>query len=324
MQIKIAERLKPFTHLPGQFVPVLKTSFAVKPFPEKVELYSLKESQPKLIQTLFFSVKGPVEQFTVILNLEKKKIEVFGIESRGRFQYEILASSSPFIRIKKAPEGFNLLQEPLVLKEEISPLELTRLSLGSSKKGDMPLIRSRQNLQEILPYWLFLGQMIPSLPYVKEGTLSLLDKRSLKSLFLAGFEGLFCPRAHDREYQGFDCPPVLKNSSPLPILSEAVNLILSLFIEERGQQLNILTNPGEEFHSGRLLDVPFFGGKLSFEWSKKQLKKLFIEPSSDGELNLNVAKNLKSCRFQNETRVLCPFLIHFKAGQKLVLDRFQH
>ncbi len=325
MQIKIAERLRPFTSLPGQMVPIPKTHFSVKVYPEKVELYSLLQTNPQLVETITFSLKGPVTAFTVILDLEKEKIGVTGKESRGYFHYEILAQNAPFIELKKAPLGFKFLCDPCCLKEEVTPFLKTRLSLGCSKKGDMSLIYRRKMMEEVVPYWLFLGQMIPSLPFKKEGTCSLIDKLSfeggLKALFLAGFEGVFCPRSFDSDYQGFDLPPLTCEQSPLPILSEGAKRILSLFVREE-KELFLLPDVPKEFHCGRLLDAPFSIGRISLEWSKKQLKKVLIVPDRDAEIKLQFPKELKSVRFQ-KSRVSLPLVLQCKANETIQLDRFE-
>lgn len=333
MEIKIVERLKPFTHEFGQLIPVPKTLFAVRIYPEKVQIFSLSETSPKLVDEVFFSIIGPVEGFTATLDLERERVVVNGKETRGYFQYEIEAGLP--IRLKRFPDGFALSREFIIPSTE-QIFNKERLSLGCSKKADFTLVKRRLNLCEILPLWFVLGQMVPPFPYRSEGTYFLLDtlkkeiadrrileiEPCLKHLFSAGFEGVLSPRTTDTDYQGFQLPKIVEGGTPLSLLSEGAEVIRSLFIQQRGEEIELLPCLPPAFHCGRFLDLSFPGGTLSLEWSKKQLRRCIIRANTDGEIVLTVPKGLKSARL-GSSRVLFPFPLHFKAKEIIVLDRFE-
>ncbi len=53
------------------------------------------------------------------------------------------------------------------------------------------------------------------------------------SPFLAGFEGVMCPRLIDKDFQGLALPDAVdKDQSPLPILTGGWRLIRQLFFTE--------------------------------------------------------------------------------------------
>jgi len=74
MKIKIAERLRPFSHTPGASCLIPGTCFAVTAFPT---LLRIDQHEIKLKLT------GPVSNFTLQQDLEKNCVFVFGKAKEG-------------------------------------------------------------------------------------------------------------------------------------------------------------------------------------------------------------------------------------------------
>src|SRR5579862_7562439 len=82
--IDIAQRLRPFSHTPGTSSLIPKTSYAATVFPGRLELVCL-ESKKHIEITL--PDLGPLKEFTLLLDLEKEHLVVFGSSSAGYVRY---------------------------------------------------------------------------------------------------------------------------------------------------------------------------------------------------------------------------------------------
>ena len=191
MKITIAQRLRPFSHLPGASCVIPWSSFKVQAFPALLifeNLNTFEKHEYKL------DWKGPVKEFTLELDLEKGVVWVYGKTLEGHRR----------ICIEMQEAGIAIDKKLVVSGAQVMPHPVERLSLGMSKKLDWELVLRRQEMAEILPIWFRLGQMVsPS------GTTSLFqecDKLDVTSmylkLFLVGFEGILCPRLSDTAHQG--------------------------------------------------------------------------------------------------------------------------
>src|SRR5262249_29172000 len=137
------------------------------------------------------------------------------------------------------------------------PSETDRMSLGNHKAQDWQLIKRRCDLVEILPFWRRLGLLVPKIKSVSlPGTASLIHTcheliihkkrekiaRSLKNLFLAGFEGILSPRLNDHDYQGIvsTSEQSILSGNPFVLLSEGAEIIKSLFVQNNQNELFIL------------------------------------------------------------------------------------
>ncbi|MGH2639026.1 MAG: hypothetical protein ACRDF4_07075, partial [Rhabdochlamydiaceae bacterium] len=133
MMIEIAARLKPFCHKPGTTCVIPLTSLQVQVFPTLLRFTDLLTGNTwdeKL------EWKGPVEGFTVELDLEKACVEVFGKTAAGFRRFKIKETSS---------------------KSET----LERLSLGKHTKLDWELVCRRMEMEEMVPVLFQLGQLVP-------------------------------------------------------------------------------------------------------------------------------------------------------------------
>jgi hypothetical protein len=292
-------KLKPFSHLPGTFCIIPKTHTQVQVFPTLLRFTDLvtgKTWDEKL------DWKGPVEGFTVELDLEKGYLEVFG----------------------KTADGFKRRQIGGRFKTD----QLEHLTLGKHTKLDWELVLRRMNMEEMAPILFELGQLAPE-SKAKTPILNFLkfsDKtevaKQLKLFFKTGFHGLMAPRLIDEDFQGIVEEEKVEGS-PLALLREGYNALRSLFfLEDEGFSFLPMLPP--EFHAGRLVNLrSSLGDLVSMEWSKKLLKKVYIKPAKTREIPLTLQKSLCSFRINQKTRHDVKKPLPLIEGKTLFLDRFE-
>lgn len=346
MKITIAERLHPFSHVPGISCMLPGSSFSLQVFPTLLRLHDLTSCQLALAGEANLSITGPVKDFTVIQDLEQCEIVVFGHAQEGYFRYHCRAHVEG-MRIEVAKGGLQIdSQTPKIQlgKEALPKKTFERLSLGWHKAQDWTLMQRRLALEELLPLWHRLGQITPKPAfYSNEGAALLLDvcrdliaKRdrvalvpALENLFLAGFSGLFVPRLIDGQHQGFALPPISPQCqlSPLILLTEGADLIRSLFVQQNQNELAILPALPPQFHCGRMVDLETSLGKLDLEWSKKQIRRLILRTATDGQVRFLFQTGLKEFRLQEGSRkefLACGETLSVEKGREYLLDNFRH
>lgn len=341
MRVTIAERLRPFCHVPGTSTILPGWGYQVQIFPCLIRIYDLKKSLPLLLAELSLDLKGPIQQFTICNDLEKGRITVSGKTSEGWMRYHLISAlqyEGIRLLVERAPlSGFPIREngehhllndkEWLDLLEQgasFEPYQLpacSRLSLGNHKAQDWELIKRRFDLTEILPLIHRLGQMIPVMKTtnLKEGTLSLLEdcrysfsfdrpekgEEKWRHFLLGCFNNMLVPQLEDDNYQGLikSQPLVSLDISPLIILSEGAFLIQDLFIQQKEESLFILPYLLPSLPSGRLLGVPLSGGGLlSLEWTKKTIRRLILYAGQDQELLLKFRSDVKNYRLRQHNK----------------------
>lgn len=186
MHLTIAERLRPFSHLPGTAFVVPGTSLSLEIFPAFIRVSDLALSSRVVVAEISVDVEGPVDGFNVILDLENGSIRVLGVSQNGYFRYSVRGVESRkgiIVTVEKGPDNGILFsaQGPWtsqdstfilpggkivfaeVAGEEAIPYKFSgmeRLSLGSHKLQDWELVRRRLSFDEIFPVWFRVGQMV--------------------------------------------------------------------------------------------------------------------------------------------------------------------
>lgn len=300
---KIADRFRPFSHLPGTQFPLPFSTLGVQVFP--AALVVLPESR-----WIPLKIEGPVLQFTATLDLEKGVITVLGQSQRGYFRYSLFSKNGAVYFFQDKGEA---LFEQLA-KELPPPPSLERISFGSSKKLDWELVKRRRDLKEILPVWFRLGQMIPPQEFKQEP--SLLQSGDFETLFHAGFSGIFYPESTDITHSGLLLPPIGKGENPFVSLSEGYKKIRSWLIQE-GESCAIL--PQAPYPQGRAAYLKTAFGSVDFEWTKGRLRKVWIDCQKDSSFTF--PKSLKSCRLKGNRLDLKKPLVLTQG--KYFLDRFE-
>lgn len=332
--IKIAARSMPFSHRPAISCLLPGTHVLVKIYPARLSFFR----GDTLLFHLDLTCAGPVLDFTVQFDLEQSQIRVFGRTQDGFKRYVLHREGNDVFL-----NGEKLL---CPLHEELLTPSPERLSLGMHKKQEWERVVSRLDFKEIFPIWLRLGQITPSAPQSPmQGTLRLLHHchaliqegrktevvSAFKNLFLAGFEGMLVPRLFDTDYQGIlPAEEGPTNGSALALLTQGAALIRSLFFQEEDHVVSLLPCLPPEFHAGRYLNLcTRAGDRLDMEWTKKQMRRVILHPTSK-ELHLQFSKHLKKCRvrFSRKERgrvhTLQNGLLHITAtGRQLWIDCFQ-
>jgi hypothetical protein len=291
--IKIAMRLKPFSHLPGIMCLIPKSSWRVQVFPTKLRFHNFvtNESYEEVLPWA-----GPVKDFTVTQDLEKGCIQIFG-KTKSGYKSHIISK----------PEG-----------EFAAP---ERLSLGSHKALNWS---PKLSLLDILPVWYHLSQLTQS--HGKSLFPKDLDKLEvgdyLRDVLMAYFEGILSPRLIDTDYQGIATP--CPSTHPLGIITHGGAFIRSLFFQETDSGISLLPCLPPEMHAGRFTSLKTSHGDLiDLEWSKKLLKKVVIHPAHTREVRLHLQHALKSFRINRRRRVQAKDALLLTSGQMLILDRFE-
>jgi len=328
-------RFAPFCHESPTFVLIPHTEATAEICPAKVTIFSLIHPFKIIFETNFSF--GPLEQFTVIQDLEHGKIEVSGFSSQGFVSYEIDATGLHFVRgaVKKS-FSFILPKAPVKKPE--------RLSLGCHKAQDSFLIFRRKDIQEYLPIWFFLAQSIPEQkPLAPVGdcllselakTIEKKDKNGLSNtlcdFFLASFRSLFFPRLVDDSHLGYSLPPILPDHtlSPLAILSESLPLVRSLFFRESDHHFEILPLLPKECHAGRLTNITTKNqDSLSIEWTKHSLRRAEIIPARSSSFSFKFPTGIKRLRVHTKEANLGFFsaddLLPLEKSKLYLLDRFE-
>lgn len=326
MRITIAQRLKPFVHVPGQMCVLPGTLLAVRAFPTLAIVYDISGAECVEVGRHVWHAQGPVKDFTVQQDLEKGCIRVWGHAQNGFFRYRLAKVGKKYsLFIEKAPDQFG---DGISVAEEEVGISPERLFLGVDKQQDWTDVKRRQSPAEIYPFWLKLGSMTPDSVLVNGGTAALLQQNTLSSLLSAGFEGLLFPRLEDTDHQGYDLPPLEERASPAVLLSEGAKLIRSLFFQQDGQELRVLPAIPHEFHSGRFIHVACDGGELDLEWRSRKLRRMVFRCNKTGEYLFVFPPKLKTFRLREieHTRGVmctCHALQSLVAGKTYFFDLFE-
>lgn len=326
MRIAIALKLRPFSHRPGTCCLIPFSTWEARIYPTKIRFQNLAMREER---ELTLSIQGPVKGFTIVQDLEKGRIEVFGKGYEGFFRYYITAGSLEFVKGETLPLDF-------IQKYELPPSKM-RLSLGVHKKQDWELISRRSAMEEVLPFWIRLAQLIPeeAFPKKKMGTLALLEEPFTKqnayshfqNIFQVAFEGILSPRIADENFLGL-IPEEKRGVSPIPLIHEGAKQIQELFFQEEEDLFHFLPKLPKEFHAGRLIYIKTSSGdQVDIEWTKKQIKKVIICPQTSRQIQLGLQKRIRSYRVRKNLRQKGEMrsstqVIELKPGQTLFLDRF--
>ena len=344
MKIKIAERFRPFSHIPGTTCVLPQTTLAFTIFPTKIIVRNLKYSDSKIINVLETeSLKGSIEKFLVTCDLEQSYISVEGYANKVFFKYRIIPCIDNTFSLQSQKSSIDWHStEPIIPAVSKNKLpETERLHLGITKKLDWELVKRRLSLAEILPVWFYLGQQVPYEPISTENSLLSLCEKSIdlrnkndlvdnfKNVFLAGFNGILSPRLTDEDFYGYTWPPICSESA-LSLLNYGAKLIRKMFFYALHEnEFAILPLLPPEFHCGRILELKCgIFGKLDLEWTKKLIRRLIFKVEKTSILTFCFQKKIKYFRLTSKNQKTSiqmnnekPFL--FEEGDVYYFDKFE-
>lgn len=357
MKIRLDHPLRPFSHTSGAFVILPGTFFSFQIFPALIKVWEATSANPKLIAEITLGIDGPVKDFTVQLDLEKRLIKIWGFSPDRYWRYTLTRHPKGFeLKFEKEKIALtlnsndlcNLIhQESSLIFETKQPAILDddcaeKLFLGVNKAQCWEQIQARKNLAEIFPFWLRLGQLLPKISSddLGEGTTSFLVKLKNKdresynlthfeNLFQTGFSNLLSPRLEDEQFQGFDLP-ALKNDqlSSLILLQEGANLIKSLFFDDSEEIVKILPFLPPQFHCGKYINIKCERGIFHLEWTKKTLRRMIFESCFDQTFRFKFSSDIKSFRWKKDAhekggRVSSTEVLSFVKNKLYFFDCFQ-
>lgn len=313
MQISLVNRFKPYSHIPGTACLIPGTTYGVKVFPIYLVFFDLLSNE--IMGHIDLGFKGPVKDFTVQADLERGRIRVWGVSEEGYFRYSLFQSADNVLTLtfEKTPiespvKLFNLKivqgDAENLARDLPKKKKLARLSLGNNRSQDWDLIRRRNDIAEILPYWFAVSQWTYYEQKTQESQSSLLKncqeavtlhnpeaiKPAFLNLFLGGFSGIFVPQSYDLHHLGFAVPIHDENRNSLILLSEGSNYIEKMFFSTGSDQMNILPCLSPEFHAGRMVDIPFNGGFAHLEWTKKKIHRMMLQTGEIQGITVNFQK----------------------------------
>lgn len=319
--IRIASRLKPFSHTPGMGCVIPRSCAVIEAFPTLLRINGKEWKMP---------LTGPVRNFTLQQDLERNCAYVFGKAKEGYFR----------LRIEAHDDGFAIISEKGPLENGYLESENTisyqqtfeRLSLGNHKAQDWDLVQKRMDLKEILPTLFYLGQKVPliaSQPLMGTATLLKIPQtrehleEALLAFVKAAFKKMLVPRLVDDQYQGF-VPEGPAMGNPFFLLQEGAKMIRSLFFQQNERRLLFLPNLPISFDAGRIVGLKALGiGEIDFEWSKKLLQKMIIRTAISGEVILELQKEIKCFRVGKKIKLKRGEPLLLEAGETYYLDRFE-
>ncbi|MGB7978096.1 MAG: hypothetical protein WCF19_02920 [Chlamydiales bacterium] len=318
MKMKIAKKIKPFSHIPGASCVIPGSCSVIEAFPTLLKIGG---------RPWKMALTGPVEGFTVQQDLETDCVWVFGRAKEGYFRLKIRAGESGFhIDVEKGPLESAHIPSPI---DFISKPSVERLSLGSHKAQDD---LRRSDLKTALPILFCLGQKTPWIPpQPLTGTARLLefpaDRKllypAIENFIHAAFKGMLVPRLIDDQYQGLtlDEPP---QGHPCFLLQEGAKRIRSLFFQQDERRIALLPHLPIPFDCGRLLGIQAPGiGEIDLEWSKKTVRRAIFRVASSGEVILDIPKGIETFRVDKKKKIKRGEPLFLESGKTYHLDRFE-
>jgi hypothetical protein len=310
--IDIGARFRPFSHKPGAECLIPLSSWSVQAYPTLVRLKG-----PKKTVELPLDVQGPVREFTLLQDLEKNRIELFGCGKDSSFYFTISHRGKELILEKRRGERLTI----PVSEEAMLADHPERLFLGIHKKLEWERVLERGLLAEILPMLYTISQKVPQAlnrQYVIQ---------DLESEVLAGYCGILMPQAKDELFLGLDVEEIDPKISPLVRFQNAFRTIRSLFIQEE-ERIAILPSLPNSFHAGKMTHVRIKPGMLALEWSKHRIKKIEVKATADGSVAFDLPREIKRFRLRRDLRAKGHTLsrneqIALEKGGRYFLDRFE-
>ncbi len=313
--------MKPFSHTPGASCLIPGTGAVLQAFPTLIKINQHEIRLP---------LTGPVADFTLMQDLEKGCVYIFGRAKEGYYR----------LRVEGSDSGFNFIVEkgplkPVKIEAEVPFMQrkpIERLFLGSHKGLDWDLVLRRKDLKEMLPVLFLLGQKIPSIPSQPlKGTARLLElpeermllAPALSAFMSAAFSHVLVPRLFDDQYQGLASEEKV-SGDPLFLVQQGAKAIRALFFRQNERRLAFLPALPIPFDAGKMVGIQAPGiGEIDFEWSKKVLRRAILRPTVSGDLILDLQKELKSFRVGKKQRQKGTEPLRLEAGKTILLDQFQ-
>ena len=311
MTISIAQRDRPFSHLPGSSCILPRTCWIVQAFPTKICLRDRERESSDGYIEIPLKLHGPVREFTLLQDLEKGIVLISGIALEGRFRLRLQAAIGAIeLWIERAwPTGIVCSGKTLAKNDHLSwknagPFReekvCERLSLGRDRAQDWDNVWRRMDLSEIFPVLYHLSQWIPEYSVKAPSEMLALLDRGFEPFLRAAYYGILCPRLRDDQFQGLlENGKIHPQSSPCSLIVDAGARIRSFFIQQNEGEIALLPCGG--FEAGRMIGVQLDQiGSLDFEWSKGMVQRANFHISRRKRIQLKLSKFVRTFRFRTQ------------------------
>lgn len=220
-EIKIAARYRPYSLVMGELCFLPSSAYALQVYPTYLRILDVKNGAMKIAAEIKMKIEGPLKNFTIMADLEKPSILVWGMSSRGFIRYSLKPTmgNGVCLTLEKAPgDALEMTYQEheknsvsMKLQKSESSIFLAsetdderpqtgkeRLSLGGHKAQDWSMIQRRKDLCEILPLWYAASQNLPLLKPLSQDA----QNAGVFSLMENCRDILRC-RQHDQLYSSF-------------------------------------------------------------------------------------------------------------------------
>lgn len=150
--IKIGQRFRPFTHVVGSECLIPLSTWSVQAYPTMIRLKG-----PNQTHEIKLEHTGPVKNFTLLQDLEKNCVQVFGKGKEGHFIYTITHRNKTISVVNKKKEKNDFPIEETAME----PPVIERLALGVHKKTSLGKSVSQNESLRNSPCPLFLRAKNP-------------------------------------------------------------------------------------------------------------------------------------------------------------------
>lgn len=357
MKIAINSRFAPFSHRAGTHVLIPKTEIVAEVYPSRINFYS---SESVAISKIDIQTGGYVDGFTVVQDLEKQVVRIFGISINGYIAYQLkfleeyivldlLRSRIP-LNITLQGKKYTIFpkkQLQLLSVREYITSSLPRLAFGIHKSQNIDHIATRKDLREILPFLYRIGKLYPKRSEAMPAgtTQELVQKirdniyardkvgttKAFHEFFAIAIRDLFVPQLFDYRLQGLFAPPERsKLYYDTSLLSKVSELIENLFVQQQGDSIALLPFLLPILHAGRLLTFNSEDNHytIDMEWRSHKLRKVIFRSHNTRGYHFLLPKPFRNFRLRSskvDPGIICYSgdLISVGENSTYFFDRFQ-
>jgi hypothetical protein len=238
-----------------------------------------------------YAFAAPLDRPSMIAQLELDKCRIRLSSKKDALQEDCIISSTGIYLNK---------ENVLSLQLEEAQISKEKLFLGSFRSFDVDRSGRNCDLEQLFPAWFNLGQIDHG------GTI--IDQNQICDFYLDSIEGLFSPKIPSALHSGY--------------LS-----IRSYFFQQEGNLLTFLPKISEKFLSG-LMRVHANDLTITFEWSKKELKRIVMQAHRDGEWQIKSGQKFRTMRRRADYKTQQGRHIDFNAislkkGEYAFFDQFR-
>lgn len=312
--IKINEDYRIFTHSPAKESVIPLSHSICRAYPTRIEIVS--EEKSVVIDCLDIS---DVEDFTHMLNIEKKRVEVFIRYNKAYVHFFFYAKEGKvYMQLHRGSKLRVLIdgKEQTIEKKECvellqtktmkCPESMEKLTFGCSKKPGLEKLKEKQSKLFVL------SNLIPQKCGEK------VTQKVIDTLLV----DMFSPKSIDQKYTGVAITAV----EPFSLFSSFNTSMREKLFSEEEDTLIFMPKIKELNHCGRILSYETKDVQFDLLWKKNKVLRCIIYPKVDCTKRLLFSKSVKTFRVKNTLREKgerrkANESVSFTSGKKYIIDR---